>query len=141
MRALIDTCVLIDALQNRGPFADDAKNLILMAANNRYVGCITAKAATDIYYIMHRYTHDDRVSRDVLNKLFALFEVLDTAAIDCRRAIASSIADFEYAVMTETAVRVEADFIVTRNMRDYPKAPIKILTPNQFLKTLESLDE
>ena len=115
MRALLDTCVIIDAMQNREPFCKDAQELFLAAANNLFVGCITAKASTDIYYLMHRHTHSDKTSRDVLNKLFTLFEVADTAGIDCRRAIPSPVSDFEDAVMIETAARTEVDCIVTRN--------------------------
>ena len=108
MRALLDTCVIVDALQCREPFCKDAQDLFLAAASNLFVGCITAKASTDIYYLMHRYTHNDKASREVLNKLFTLFEVADTAGIDCRRAIPSPVSDFEDAVMIETAARTEA---------------------------------
>ena len=77
MRAFIDTCVVIDALQAREPFAKDAQGVFLAAANNLFLGYISAKAVTDIYYLMHRHTHDDKASRDILNKLFSLFDVLD----------------------------------------------------------------
>lgn len=137
MRVLIDTCVIIDALQNREPFAKNAQAVFLAAANNQYAGCITAKASTDIYYLMHRYTHDDKASREVLNKLFSLFDVLDTSGMDCRRAIPSPISDFEDAVMTETAARSEVDCIVTRNIHDYIKSEVQVYTPEQFLKNLE----
>ena len=36
MRALIDTCVIIDALQNREPFAEDAQKIFLAVANKRF---------------------------------------------------------------------------------------------------------
>lgn len=137
MRVLIDTCVIIDALQNREPFAKNAQAVFLAAANNQYTGCITAKASTDIYYLMHRYTHDDKASREVLNKLFSLFDVLDTSGMDCRRAIPSPISDFEDAVMTETAARSEVDCIITRNIHDYIKSEVQVYTPEQFLKKLE----
>lgn len=137
MRVLIDTCVIIDALQNREPFAKNAQAVFLAAANNQYTGCITAKASTDIYYLMHRYTHDDKASREVLNKLFSLFDVLDTSGMDCRRAIPSPISDFEDAVMTETAARSEVDCIITRNIHDYIKSEVQAYTPEQFLKKLE----
>jgi predicted nucleic acid-binding protein len=133
---LLDTCVLVDALQDRQPFAKDAQELFLAAANHRFVGCTTAKAATDIYYLMHRYTHDDKASRLVLSKLFVLFDVLDTAGLDCRRAIPAETADFEDAVMIETALRTEMDAIVTRNTKDYTKAPLPVYTPGEFLHIL-----
>lgn len=137
MRALIDTCVVVDALQAREPFFTDAKKLFLLAANQQFIGCITAKSSTDIYYLTHRLTHDDKASRNVLNKLFQLFEIVDTSGIDCRRAIPSEISDYEDAVMIETAVRTEVDCIITRNIRDYSKSPIPVLTPSDFIKKIE----
>lgn len=90
---------------------------------------------------MHRYTHNDKASRDVLNKLFSLFDVLDTSGMDCRRAIPSPVSDFEDAVMTETALRYEVDRIVTRNIRDYSKSPVQVYSPEQFLKLLEKTNK
>ena len=136
MRALLDTCVIVDAMQNREPFCKDAQELFLAAANNLFVGCITAKASTDIYYLMHRHTHSDKASREVLNKLFSLFEVADTAGIDCRRAIPSPVSDFEGAVMIETAARTEVDCIVTRNEQDFVKSTVPVLSPKDFLNKL-----
>lgn len=133
MKALIDTCVILDALQAREPFFADAKNIFLGAARNLFDGYISAKATTDIYYLMHRHTHSDKESRDILNKIFVLFGVLDTAGIDCRRAVVSQTVDFEDAVMIETAIRCEVDCIVTRNTSDYTKSPIKVYSPKDFL--------
>ena len=141
MRALLDTCIVIDGLQNREPFCKAAQNIFLSAANNQFIGCITAKAATDIYYLMHRYTHDEKASRAVLGKLFTLFDVLDTAGTDCRHAIPSSIPDYEDAVMAETAVRAEADCIVTRNLGDYRQTSIPVFSPEEFLKKIETVIE
>ena len=138
MRAFIDTCVVIDALQSREPFAKDAQGVFLAAANNLFLGYISAKSVTDVYYLMHRHTHDDKASRDILNKLFALFDVLDTAGIDCRKAVLSPVSDFEDAVMVETALRSEVDCIVTRNLRDFTKSPIPVYEPKAFLKLLET---
>ncbi len=138
MRALIDTCVVIDALQSREGFEKDAQNIFLAAANNAFLGYITAKAVTDIYYLMHHYTHSDKMSRDTLNKLFTLFDVLDTSGIDCRKAVPSPISDFEDAVMTETAIRSEVDCIVTRNTEDFAKSPVPVLSPKKFLEELQA---
>lgn len=141
MRVLVDTCVIIDALQSREPFAKDAQRIFLTAANNQFIGCITAKSATDIYYLTHRHTHDDRASRSVLSKLLTIFELLDTAAMDCRHAILSDVSDFEDAVMTETAIRAGADCIVTRNISDYTDPRIPVYTPAELLAKLETTEE
>ena len=141
MRALIDTCIVIDALQNREGFCDDAQKIFLAAANKRFVGFLSAKAVTDIYYLTHHYIHSDKDTRAVLSTLFQLFELLDTAGIDCRKAISSDISDYEDAVMVESAVRSGVDCIVTRNIKDYSKSPVPVYLPSNFLKLIEPQEE
>lgn len=138
MRALLDTCVILDALQSREPFCEAAQQIFLAAANKHFMGFLTAKSATDIYYLLHRHTHSDQESRRVLNTLFNLFELLDTAGMDCRRAISSDISDFEDAVMVESAARSGMDCIVTRNLRDYVKSSVNVYAPDAFLKQIEA---
>lgn len=137
MRALIDTCVIIDALQSRQPFCEQAQKIFLAGANNLFNGYVSAKAVTDIYYLTHRHTHSDKASREVLNKLFTLFDILSTDGMDCRRAVLSPVSDFEDAVMIETALRSEVDCIVTRNVDDFSKSSVPVYTPEQFSAKLE----
>ena len=134
MRALIDTCIVIDALQSREPFAEDAQQIFLAVANKRVMGFLTAKSAADVYYITHRHTHSDRDTRRVLSILFHLFELLDSAGMDCRRAISSELTDYEDALMTETALRCGMDCIVTRNLRDYRKSPVPVYSQSAIYR-------
>ena len=130
MRAVIDTCVIVDALQSREPFCKDAQSIFLLCANRQFEGFLTAKAITDIYYLTHRQTHSDKATRDVLTKLCALFGLLDTTALDIRKAISAEISDFE------DAVHSGVDCIVTRNTKDYAKAQIAVCTPEEFIQQI-----
>lgn len=141
MRVLVDTCIIIDALQSRVPFADAAQKLFIYSANKQFEGYITAKSVTDIYYLTHRLTHNDIETRKILSKLFTLFHLLDTTSLDCRKAISSEICAYEDAIMVETAIRSEIDGIVTRNIKDYAKSSIKVYDPSTFLKLLDSKRE
>ena len=138
MKVLIDTCVIIDALQSRRPFYEEAQKIFIYAASQKFEGYITAKASSDIYYLTHRCTHSEMETRKILSKLYTLFHLLDTAALDCRRAISSEMSDYEDAIMVETAIRSEMHCIVTRHVKDYEKASIKVYTPDQFLSLLVS---
>ena len=134
MRVLFDTCVILDVLQAREPFREDAEKLFLLVANERISGVLTAKSITDIYYLTHRLTHSDQKTREILMNLLSLFDLADTAANDCRRALLSEMTDYEDAVMVETAVREDLDCIVTRNMHDYRKAGCKVINPGELLR-------
>lgn len=136
MKVLVDTCVIVDVLQNREPFAADAQAIFLAAANRQIQAYVTAKSMTDLYYLTHRLTHSDHETRSILSKLLFLFDLLDTAAIDCRQALASEMSDYEDAVMASTAVRTEMDCIVTRNKKDYAKAQIMVYTPRELIQLL-----
>lgn len=140
MRVLIDTCVIIDALQSREPFKDDAEKIFILAANKCFDGFITAKSVTDIYYLVHRATHSDNDTRKILSNLFVIFEPIDSAGLDCLKAISSEISDYEDAVMAETALRTGMEYIVTRNIKDYVKSAVSVCTPKNFLEILEQKD-
>ncbi len=133
MRALIDTCIIIDALQAREPFSADAQQIFLLAANRQFDAFITAKSSTDIYYLTHRHTHNDKETRSVLHRLFLIFDLLDTEGMDCKHALSSSVSDYEDAVMIATASRSGMDYIVTRNIKDYVNSSVPVMTPAEFI--------
>lgn len=140
MKILIDTCVIIDLLQKREPFFESAHKIFLSAANERFEAAITAKSAADIYYLTHRVLHDKEKTRSVIGSLFKLFTVLDTTAFDCKNALLSETPDYEDALMIETAVRSGYDGIVTRNLKDYAKASVRVFAPEEFLSELENAE-
>ena len=99
MKVLLDTCAIMDFLQNREPFAQDAKKIMQAAAMELFIGCITAKSATDIYYLTHRCTNSDKERRSKLNQLLTIIGMLDSMADDVFHAISSDVRDFEDTVM------------------------------------------
>ena len=139
MKALLDTCVIMDFLQRREPFAENAKKIMQASAMEMFDGFITAKSATDIYYLTHRCTHCDKESRNKLSKLLTIINMLDNKADDVFSAIPSEVSDFEDAVMIETAARSQMDCIVTRNKKDYAKSSVTVYTPEQFIELIEKL--
>lgn len=141
MTALFDTCVVIDALQDREPFAENAQKIFYAVANKHVVGYISANSVTDIYYLTRKATHSEEQTRKVLKTLLGLFDVLDTTSIDCRKALSSQVVDYEDAVMCETALRSDMDCIVTRNGKDYVQSEVKVYTPEEFLEKLRQTEE
>ena len=134
MKAIIDTCVVLDYLQNREPYFDDALNIAIGSANREFEAYITASSVTDLYYIIHRHTHSSIETHRMVNALTQLFGLADTYAEDCIKALHSEVSDYEDAVMAETAARIGADVIVTRNIIDYSKSKIAAVTPAEFLE-------
>ena len=52
MRALIDTCIIVDALQSRQPFCAEAQEIFLATANKRFPG-LSLQNQQQIFTILH----------------------------------------------------------------------------------------
>ena len=137
MRVIVDTCVVLDYLQNREPFFNDALNIAIGRANREFEGYITAGSLTDLYYIIHRHTHDGSETHRIVDALIRLYGLADTLAEDCINAIHNGMSDYEDAVMSETARRIDADYIVTRNLKDYSLSRVPAISPSEFLMLLD----
>ena len=136
MKALIGTCVLLDVFQAREPFFEASKTVLLACANKAIEGMTTAKAITDVYYLMHGHFHDKEKSVDVVRKLYKILTVADTTSKACLSACFSVLPDYEDAVMDETAQAENADLIVTRNLGDYRKAKTETVSPDELVARL-----
>ena len=138
MRVLLDTNIVIDVFQHREPWFDNSWRIFRGAIDKKFIGCITAKEAADIHYFMKKFfkgqENTDQKAREVLTSLFHIFELLDTKSTDCEKAVDSNCPDYEDAVMIETAVREEIDYIITRNVRDYINSSVPVLSPADFLR-------
>ena len=133
MKVLIDTCVIIDALQKRDPFFQDAQNLLLLAADDDFEGYISAKSAIDLRYIIRKHSHSEIDSRYILNIIYDFLTIIDTTGEDCINALISNNNDYEDAVLFEGAKRSNIDFIITRNTKDYENLGLPAIEPNKFV--------
>ena len=136
MNVLLDTCIILDALQSRQPFNRAAEEIFRAVARQQIIGFLTAKSIADIYYVIHRHTHSNEASIQALKSLTTLFSIIDTTGQDCINALFSDIPDFEDAMMISSAVRSKMDGIVTRNTKDYQLSPISVFQPDDLLKKL-----
>ena len=136
MRALLDTNVVIDFLEARAPFAEPARNLFSLAAQDAFEACIAAKEATDIYYITARELHSKQKARELLVKLVRLTCVLDTTSADVYHSLLENHSDFEDGVMIATATREGLDAIITRDGKGYERSSVPVFSPTAFAETL-----
>ncbi|MEL1136071.1 PIN domain-containing protein [Desulfitobacterium sp. THU1] len=133
MKVLIDTNVILDALVGRVPYSVSAEKLFLLVAEDKLSAFITASSVTDIYYLLRKYLHNENLSREVLLKLFNLFEVIEVTGSDCEKAMSIPIKDYEDALLATCARRKKLDFIITRNTKDFIGSPVKADEPDGFL--------
>jgi len=53
--------------------------------------------------------------------------------VDITAALRLQMPDFEDAVQASIASRSNIDWIITRNIKDFKKSPVKPISPNDFI--------
>ncbi len=133
MKLLIDTNVILDILLKREPFFADSYQAIRTAIDNNDECYISVTAATDIFYILRKALQSAEQAKEYLGSLARLAEFTDVLAVDALDALSSEVADYEDAVVEAVADRIGADYILTRNIKDYLNAKIPAVTPTELL--------
>lgn len=135
MKVFLDANVLIDVVQNRKDFVEASSKVLQLGLEGDCDLCASDITFTTVSY----YARKNRTQEQLYDVLQTLREIIDIApsgkvAIDW--ALRKKSKDFEDAVQYYAALRSGAEFIVSRNVRDYPYNDITVLTPLEFLKEM-----
>lgn len=137
MRVLLDTNIVLDFLLDREPYMDDAERIIGLSENKTIQAYITANSVTDLFYIMRKHPDQEKCRQAVLN-LLAIVGVAGINRNDILSAIAMGFKDFEDALQTRCAKKIKAEYIITRNDKDFEDKSIKTITPHEFILRLDA---
>ncbi|MGN0708652.1 MAG: type II toxin-antitoxin system VapC family toxin [Anaerovoracaceae bacterium] len=134
MKLLIDANILLDVLQARQPHVKDSSMIWKLCETGQAEGYVSALTIADLVYIMRKEL-DPKGVHDVLSKLRLIFRIADLSEADLRQASEMEWKDFEDAIQCASAERIGADFIITRNVRDFVQSrKVPALTPAEFLE-------
>jgi predicted nucleic acid-binding protein len=135
LRAIVDTNVVLDVLLGREPFVKPAVNVFCLAEESRIDAFICATTVTTIDYLLVKSLQREK-ARNALRRLISLFGIATVNRPVIEQALVSKIQDFEDAVLNEAGQMAGADFIITRNTKDFAGSALKVCDPNEFLALL-----
>ena len=133
MRVFIDTNVFLDLLWKREEFLEDSFRIFDLAVDGVFELLISDLSIANIKYITRK---DYPVEKfyDVMSVFRPVFTIVPVGENAVDKALALKANDFEDALQYFSAVQSQADFLLTRNIKDYAFATIQVLTPSNFLK-------
>jgi len=136
INVLIDSDVLLDFFLLRDPFVTEAAEVLSACESRKVKGFVTGLIIANTYYLMRKHFNHKSIMSDFKNVL----TFLDVLVIDKNiilQSIDSEFADFEDALQNYSAESYGSiDAIITRNIKDYKKSSLSVLTPEMFLKTV-----
>ena len=139
MRLLIDNNILLDVLQKRCPHYENSRRIWAECVETRNNGYISALTFADIVYIMRKEVAYNEIDA-LLATITKFFSVVDLTLFDLDKAANMKWRDFEDAVQSSTAERINADYIITRNTKDFESSKVKDITPEEYFEDVFTID-
>ena len=134
IKVFLDTNILIDYLSRREPFFVPAALLLQLGKRKKcqlMVSSLSFATASFILQAHYKMTHEAVVT--LFAKIVELCHITTVDAQTVQNAIASDFKDFEDALQYYSAMRVKADYIITRNKPDFIQSVVPVYSPEEFL--------
>jgi predicted nucleic acid-binding protein len=134
-RVLFDLNILLDVLQERKEFYDFSARLLACAETGLIQGWLAAHSVTTLFYLITKDCSPEQARVSITS----LLQFLKIAPVDqntIEQALNLPYRDFEDAVQVVSALQIHADYLVTRNLRDYQPAPLTVIQPVDLLAIL-----
>ncbi|MBO5524682.1 MAG: PIN domain-containing protein [Roseburia sp.] len=134
MKLLIDTNVILDMIFGRRG-CEASMELFKKLGKDGSGAYITASAVTDLFYIIRRETHETEQTYRMMENIFKLVKILSVSANDIQDAFGEKWKDFEDCVQCTVAQNNRMDCIITGNKKDYARASLPVMTPQEYLQS------
>lgn len=129
MKILLDCDVLLDVMVGREKFMADSSRVFDACEAGEIQGAITWHTLANAHYL----ADDGKKALKFFEDLLSFVEVIGGNTELALKAIRAGFADFEDALQMVCAEKFEADFIMTRNVKDYKLSSIKAISPSDFI--------
>ena len=134
MTVFVDTNILIDLLCERESFVQSARMLFAYGYSGRLTLVLSSLSLVHAVYIARKYGYVD--VRERLDDITEFVEVVDLRKEVAKRALTCEWKDYEDAVQYMSAIKENADCIVTRNKKDFGKSVIPVYTIEELMSLM-----
>lgn len=135
MKVLIDTNIILDVLCKRPDFYKDSAKVFKLCEVKRISGVISALSIPNIMYILRKEL-DSEKTKEILDNLSLIFSIADLKADDLKKAADMQFKDYEDAVQSACAARINANYIITRNIGDFTMSKVAAIKPIELLERI-----
>ncbi len=135
-KVFVDSDIVLDLLSARQPHYKFAAELFSLADQNSIKVYISSLTFANVNYILSKQLSPGQ-ARKMLLTFKTIVNVLAVNDKIIELALLSNFQDFEDAIQYNTAIENTITTLLTRNLKDYKKAEITILTAQQYLKAIE----
>ena len=131
MRLLLDINILLDVAFGRP--GEPASSQVIARCGREHEAWLAWHSGATLAYLIERQLSAAR-ARDFVRGLLGWAEVAVTQRADAVQALDWPMPDYEDALQAAAAQACGAQFILTRNVRDFKGSPVPAMTPEVFIQ-------
>ena len=132
----IDINILVDILANREPFVHKSLSIYNLAIKRKIKLYSSSNTITTLHYILKKSISEEK-TRLALEHVIEHVLIIPVDINIIKKSLKSNHKDFEDAIQITSAQSINTiECIVTRDLKDYKNAEMKVLSPDEFLNTL-----
>jgi predicted nucleic acid-binding protein len=131
-RIFIDTNIIMDLLSHRDPYYESAATLFNHIENGLLEGYASSLTFANLHYVLRKECGSHKTI-EVLKNLRKVVVILPVDDSIIEQALNSGFKDFEDAIQYHVATANNLTCIVTRNLKDFLAATIRVCTAKVFL--------
>lgn len=133
----IDINILVDVYANRFPFVDNSLKIYNLGIKRSIRLYTSSNTVTTLHHILKKSISEEK-TRTAIEHLAEHIVIIPVDINIIKKSLKSNHKDFEDAIQIVSAQSINnMDCIVTRDLKDYKFAEITVLTPDDFLNTIE----
>lgn len=137
MVILIDANVILDYIASREPHYHEAYKVMEMCCSGKVQGYLAFHSTSIIWYTLRRFIPDQMERREWMRKILQMIRVTGASHEEVLKAIdMEEFKDFEDCLQDRCAEAVNANYIVTSNIKDFKKSAVKAITLKQFCELI-----
>ncbi len=131
---LLDANIVIDFLLEREPGLQATKELVRKCTDGTFDAYIAFHTVSIVSYILRK--KDRETAREYLRLLCDIFSIASATTEDVRSAIDMDdlFPDLEDCLQYKCAKHIGAEYIVTRNVKDFSGSDIQVMIPEALLE-------
>ena len=137
MKILFDTNIILDVLLLRKPYYTSATFLLSEVEQGNIEGYLCPTTITTIGYLVSKVKGANQAKR-LMKNLLNIFNLTELSKSVFETACSHKISDFEDAVLHESARLSNIEGIVTRNIKDFKFASLKVFDPEELIGIIKS---
>lgn len=136
MKLFWDTNIMLDLLGEREAFYLSSAKIATLADKRKLTIVVSALSYATVSYFLTKFEGFEK-AKSKLRKFKVISDVCELDELIIEKGLNSDFQDFEDSLQYFSALRSECDIIITRNGKDFKSAQLPVMTPDEFLNSIQ----